>query len=233
MVSRGPVFGRHAISTWKDAVMALARQRATTESLDLWGQSPAESPRFNYRWEHLLAVERLCRDLGSQLGADSDVLAACVWLHDIVKTHSTDQGPVADAALASDEARRFLLTTDFPPSKVDAVYRAILVHEGLYKDERLGQLDAAILWDADKLSKLGATYLVHTLCSRPAFDPIFQGRPTDTALVVESLRRWLEIGEKIARSMNTDPGKAEAVRRLAFLREFAEELEAEWLGKIS
>ena len=96
--------------------------------------------------------------------------------------------------LAAEEARRFLLTTDFPPSKVDAVYGAIRVHEGLYKDERLGQLEAAILWDADKLSKLGATYLVHSLCSRPAFDPIFQGRPTDTELVVESLRRWLDIG---------------------------------------
>ncbi|HZK67123.1 MAG TPA: HD domain-containing protein, partial [Chloroflexota bacterium] len=73
-------------------------------------------------------MERLCRDLGSRLGADPDVLTAAVWLHDIVKTHSTDQGPVADANLAAEEARRFLLTTDFPPSKVDAVYRAIMVH---------------------------------------------------------------------------------------------------------
>ncbi len=220
--------GRPFIAPWKEAVVALARERATEESLELWHQGSDESPRFNYRWEHLLAVVRLCDRLGRRLGADVEVLTAAVWLHDIVKSHSPELGAVSDAELAAEEARRFLLTTDFPPSKVEAVAAAVRVHEGLYKDYPLEQLEAAILWDADKLSKLGATYLVHSLCIRPAFDPIFRGRPTDTDLVLHSTQDWLEIGERIVASMNTEPGRTEAARRLAYLKKFVKELRDEW-----
>ncbi len=220
--------GRLFIASWRETVVALARDRATEESLELWHQGPDESPRFNYRWEHLQAVARLCERLGRQLGADMEVLTAAVWLHDIVKSHSPELSGISDAELAAEEARRVLLTTDFPPSKVDAVTAAIRVHEGLYKDYRLEQLEAAILWDADKLSKLGATYLVHSLCIRPAFDPIFQGRPTDTDLVLRSAQDWLRIGERIVASMNTEPGRTEAARRLAYLKKFVKELKEEW-----
>jgi uncharacterized protein len=220
--------GGFCIASWREAVVTLARERATEESLELWNQRPGESPRFNYRWEHLQAVVRLCERLGRQLGADMEVLTAAVWLHDIVKSHSPELGDVSDAELAAEEAGRFLLTTDFPSDKIVAVAAAIRVHEGLYKDYRLEQLEAAILWDADKLSKLGATYLVHSLCIRPAFDPIFQGKPTDTDLVLQSARDWLEIGKRIVASMNTDPGRVEAGRRLAYLKKFVKELRDEW-----
>lgn len=171
---------------------------------------------------------RLAGRLGRQLGADMEVLTAAVWLHDIVKSHSPELGEIPDADLAADEAGRFLLSTDFPPDKIEAVVAAIRVHEGLYKDYRLEQLEAAILWDADKLSKLGATYLVHNLPIRPIFDPIFQGKPTDTDLVLRSAQDWLKIGERIVASMNTEPGRAEATRRLTYLKKFVKELQDEW-----
>ncbi len=209
-------------------MVELARRRATEESLELWGQSESESPRFNYRWEHLQAVWQLCQRLGTQLGADLEVLEAAVWLHDIVKSHAVELEPIPDARRAADEARQFLQGTDFPPSKIDTVAGAILVHEGLYKDEKLEQLEAAILWDADKLSKLGATYLVHGLCIRPAFDPIFQGSPTTTRMVIDSLEQWLQIGRRIVDSMNTEPGRVEGARRLEYLRQFVTELKSEW-----
>jgi len=220
--------GGYSIPSWRETVLALARQRATEESLDLWGQAPGERPRFNYRWEHLLAVVGLCEKLGPPLGADMEVLLAAAWLHDIVKSRSVEQGAVADAELAAEEAGRVLQGTDFPPSKVDAVVDAIRVHEGLFRDYPLQQLEAAVLWDADKLSKLGATYLVHNLCIRPAFDPIFAGRPTDTLLVLQSLEQWLGMGERIVASMNTGPGRVEGARRLEFLREFVREMKLEW-----
>lgn len=209
-------------------MVSLARQRSTEESLELWGQTEGESPRFNYRWEHLQAVWQLCQRLANQLGADLEVLEAAVWLHDIVKSHAVELEPIPDAQLAAEEARRFLADTDFPPSKIDAVAGAILVHEGLYKDQPLEQLEAAVLWDADKLSKLGATYLVHSLCIRPAFDPIFQGTPTTTQIVIDSLEQWLQIGQRIVDSMNTEPGRAEGARRLDYLRQFVTELKGEW-----
>jgi len=158
-----------------------------------------------------------------------DVLTAAAWLHDIVKSHTTRPSGPSDAELAAEEARRFLLTTDFPPHKVDAVASAIRVHEGLHLDQPLEQVEAAVLWDADKLSKLGATYLVHSLCIRPAFDPVFEGRPTDTDLVLRSARDWLKMAEGIVASMNTEPARAEAARRLAYLYGFVVQLEGEWV----
>ena len=214
--------------SWREEIEAMAKERATEESLELWGQQTGESPRFNYRWEHLKAVDRLCDWLGRELGADMEVLTATVWLHDTVKSHTRGLPRMSDAEMAAGEARRVLQSTDFPRSKVDAVCEAIQLHEGLYKDYRIEQPEAAILWDADKLSKLGATHLVHNLCIRPAFDPIFQGKPTDTDLVLRSEGEWLEMSERIVASMNTEPGRQEAGRRLSFLRQFVQELKGEW-----
>lgn len=219
--------------SWRETIKAIALERATAESLDLWGQSAGEVPRFNYRWEHLLSVERLCSWLGRELGGDEEVLTACVWLHDIVKSHGRDLPLVSDAEAAAEEARSILEDTDFPAAKIDAVCRAIRVHEGLYRDAVLDDLEAAILWDADKLSKLGATHLVHGLPVRLAFDPIFHGRPTDTDLVVSTEEEWLSVGERIVASMNTEPGRLEAARRLDYLKQFVKELKGEWEMKPS
>lgn len=214
--------------SWREEIEAIARERATEESLELWGQQTGEAPHFNYRWEHLRAVDRLCDWLGRELDADMEVLTAAVWLHDSVKSHTPELPEVSDADAAAEEARRILLRTDFPRSKVDVVCEAIRLHEGLYKDYRIEQREAAILWDADKLSKLGAIHLVHNLCIRPAFDPVFQGKPTDTDLVLRSEQEWLELGEKIVASMNTELGRQEAERRLSFLRQYVQELIREW-----
>ncbi len=219
---------RLAIQSWRESVAALARQRATEESLQLWNQPPDESPRFNYRWEHIQAVVKQCEKLGRQLGADLEVLEAAAWLHDIVKSHSIQTAAIPDATLAAEEARRCLRSTDFPPSKIDRVYEAIRTHEGLFRDHPLEQLEAAVLWDADKLSKLGALYLVHNLCISPVFAPLFEGRPPDTDLVLASTERWLTLAERIVASMNTEPGRAEAARRLVYLRDFVQELKDEW-----
>jgi len=173
-------------------------------------------------------VVRQCEKLGRQLGADLEVLEAAAWLHDIVKSHSTKTAAVPDATLAAEEARRWLRSTDFPPSKIDGVYEAIRSHEGLSLDHPLEQLEAAILWDADKLSKLGALYVVHNLCISPVFAPLFEGRATDTDLVLGSMERWLRLGERIVASTNTELGRAEGERRLAYLKSFVQELEDEW-----
>ena len=213
---------------WREVVREVARQRAIEESLELWGQKKGESPRFNYRWEHLLAVSRLAEKLGRQMDADMEVLTAAVWLHDIVKSHSVEQPDLSDSDLAAQEARQLLASTGFPQEKIGAVVEAIRLHEGLFLDRPLEMLEAAILWDADKLSKLGATYLAHNLPIRPTFDPIFSGRPTDTELMVHSLESWVEMGERIVASMNTEHGRKEGTRRLDFLRQFLSELKEEW-----
>jgi uncharacterized protein len=81
---------------------------------------------------------------------------AATWLHDIAKPESQDHG--RDGALI---ARQILANTDFPRDKVEAVAEAIEKHVGLFTEERVEPLEAAVVWDADKLSKLGATAVLH------------------------------------------------------------------------
>ena len=53
--------------------------------------------------------------------------------------------------------------SDFPPDKVWAVAEVIAKHVGLVIPAPVEPLEAAVLWDADKLTKIGATaILLHT-----------------------------------------------------------------------
>jgi len=185
---------------WRPIVQAVARGAAHIE-----GRLRGEG-RFNYRWEHVQAVVSLARWLAAETGADAEVAEAAAWLHDIAKSEANH------AHVGAERAREILAATDFPAENVDAVADAIAQHEGLTLDAPLSPLAAAILWDADKLAKLGATGDLHFLAAG------FSLRPT-TQETAEDQRRWTEdIAARTAASMNTAPARAEAARRLEATR---------------
>jgi uncharacterized protein len=112
--------------------------------------------------------------------------------------------------------------TDFPPGKIPAVRHAIEHHVGLHLSTKLEPLETACLWDADKLSKIGAVSLVHFGCISGAFQPV------DTRYILEAGERWLKLAAGIVASMNTEPAKREAARRLAFIQRHYQQLRREW-----
>ena len=185
---------------WRPIVQAVARGAAHIE-----GRLRGEG-RFNYRWEHVQAVVALARWLAAETGADAEVAEAAAWLHDIAKSEANH------AHVGAERAREILAATDFPAERIDAVADAIAQHEGLTLDAPLSPLAAAILWDADKLAKLGATGDLHFLAAG------FSLRPTSRE-TAEEQRRWTEdIAARTAASMNTAPARAEAARRLEATR---------------
>ena len=97
---------------------------------------------------------------------------------------------------------------------------AIAQHEGLFRDSVLEPLEAAVLWDADKLTKIGAIGQLHARAAGAAL------RPTTEETLAQDAH-WLEIGRRIAASMNTRPGLAEAARRVVTLEAFHAALERE------
>jgi uncharacterized protein len=138
---------------WREVVEEAAREAAVADSrTHLDG---IDIP-FNYRWEHVQAVVRLAIRLAALTNADGEIVEAAAWLHDIAKPHSRNHG--RDGAVA---CRQVLARTDFPREKINAVADAIAKHVGLFTDESLEPIEAAVLWDADKLSKLGATAVLH------------------------------------------------------------------------
>lgn len=178
-----------------------------------------DNPLFNYRWEHVLAVHTLALKLARHTGADEDIVEAAVWLHDIRKL-SGDRHPQEGAAFA----RHFLPQTDFPPQKIEAVARAIEDHMGLWRDEPLHSLESCILWDADKLAKLGLTaafhWLGHTLTRE-------QSITLDN--LINDLRdaAWQQ---KTVDSMHTPAARRAAEQRLKHFNELWHKLETELKG---
>lgn len=200
---------------WQEVVRAAAQEAALAEARVHWGENQVA---FNYRWEHVQAVVRLTIRLAEVTGADREIVEAAAWLHDVAKPHSKDHGP--DGAVAT---RRILAGTDFPPDKVEAVADAVGKHVGLFTDELVEPLEAAVLWDADKLSKLGATAVLHFIGYL-----VMMGEGT-TIQWLERLPNlsWLE---RTARSFHTAPARTAGQKRLETYRALWEQALQEFDG---
>jgi len=186
---------------WRAGCRALARARAAAEDGADAGQ---DGGQLAYRWEHVRQVVGLALGIGSRVDADLEVLLAAAWLHDISK------GQPEHAAAGAVAARSFLATTDFPPEKIEAVATAIAQHEGLTRPvgaPPLEPLEAAVLWDADKVSKLGVSALALALGSANVIGSTLDARYQATAGFARGVLA------QTVRSMNTAPGRALAERR--------------------
>lgn len=189
---------------WRAVVIAAAKAQAEQEARTLWHLSEGEPLPFDQRFEHVTQVTALALRLGRALKADREIVEAAGWLHDVRKQER--KHALAGAAAA----RTILGETDFPPSKIDAVVDAISKHEGLFRQEGespLEPLEAAILWDADKLTKLGVQSVLMSLSTPHVF-----GKD-----MAERWRYVAEFADKVlgrtVQSMNTKVARHMAERR--------------------
>jgi uncharacterized protein len=187
-------------ANWHQAARQAMREATEQEILRRYGSMDVS---FNYRWEHVTTVVRLATRLAGLTGADLDVVEAAAWLHDIRK-ETKDRHAMEGA----EYARQFLPKTDFPPDKVGRVAHAIEVHMGLWREEPLTDLEAMVLWDADKLAKIGLTAVFHwTGGSLAGFQP---------TSIREIIAQSQDVGwqKKTVSSMHTEPARRAAQVRL-------------------
>ena len=185
------------MSTWRELCRNAAEEQALTEGMSSWSAPNKKKVPFNYRWEHLQQVVQLALWMAAQTGADPEIVEAASWLHDIRK--SERKHGIVGAVVAS----RLLATSDFPAHKIAAVADAIRKHVGLHRHDEapLQPLEAAVLWDADKLSKLGVEALVIAL-SVPAVN----------GLTLAQRRKYVDeftrtVLSRTVTCMNTEPAR--------------------------
>lgn len=202
---------------WREAVRERMYEATLAELRDRYGTTKTS---FNYRWEHVTTVVTLTMKLASLTGADADIVEAAAWLHDIRKFADGERHPETGAAYS----REFLPLTDFPAGKIEAVAAAIADHMGLWRDEPLTNLEAQVLWDADKLAKIGLTAIFHWTGGSLAGSKmqtlaklIHRGRAND----------WLP---KTVASMHTAPARRAAEARWQSYRHLYDTLAAELNG---
>ena len=202
---------------WRDAVIIAMRSAADAEQDEnIHDSFRGESSTYNYRREHVTAVASLALKLAHILGADKEVVEAAAWLHDVTKVDGESH-----AATGAEFAREFLADTDFPQEKIDEVTQAIADHKGLWLEIPLTNLSSQILWDADKLSKLGLTAVIHWSSM------ILAGEQPITTSGLITLLRNLEWQQKTVESLHTSPARRAAKQRLKEFQRFWTILEVE------
>ena len=203
---------------WQELCRQLAMVAAQEEARKVWKVQANVDLPFNHRWEHVQAVVRMSLLLARMLEADLEVAEAAAWLHDVAK------GQPNHGLMGAKEARKLLEKSDFPVEKIPAVLDAIAKHVGLYRPEGappIEPLAAAILWDADKLTKLGMQALAYNLSmSFMRGLALSQRRENNAEFTRNVLRHTVA-------SMNTAPAQAIAERRLAAMEAALQAWEAE------
>jgi uncharacterized protein len=146
--------------SWRGVCQFHAWQQSLAESRKAWKVKAAKAIPFNHRWEHVQEVVTLALHLASKTGADVEVVEAAGWLHDVSK------GSPSHGLTGAKQAKKILEETDFPTAKIGIVADAIAQHVGLYRAPNappLEPIESAVLWDADKLSKLGIQAIAYNL----------------------------------------------------------------------
>ncbi len=199
---------------WRKAVRNAMWKSADKQTTK---KSAADDPAFSYRWEHVRAVVKTAKKLAKLTGADAEVIEAAAWLHDVAKK-AGDRHPQEGAKFAL----KFLPKTDFPAEKIPHVAVVIEAHMGLWRKEPLTDLESQVLWDADKLTKIGVLAAVHWLSGDVTRNRI--GKTEDAIKRLKSAR-WRS---KTVASMHTEPARRAAFHRFVAFDAMLEALKAEW-----
>ncbi|MFX0108097.1 MAG: HD domain-containing protein [Candidatus Hodarchaeota archaeon] len=204
------------------ALEEIVRETTETASRNEWLkiQEKTKSALYNYRYDHVKQVVAISKRMAEELNANMEVVTLAAWLHDAAKP---GMGGVQKHGKASARtARKELLSRGINEETVEQVCDTIEKHIGLTLEKSVQPLEAKILWDADKIAKLGMIGLLHFLVNGIKMRP-----GVYLEEVAESLSEFLPLAEEIVKSMNTDLGRKLATRRLETLRLASTVLDAE------
>ena len=177
-------------------------------------------PLYNYRFDHVQQVVSLAKHLAKDTDANLDVIILAAWLHDIDKP-----GVGGDSIHGVDSARlteEVLVEEGIDPEIVSKVSDVVKQHVGLTLEKPLEPLEAQILWEADKILKLGMIGLLQSTLNGTR---LFPGRGLNK--IAKDLREFLPLASQIVECVVTERGKVVANKRLESLFQLSTILDAE------
>lgn len=180
----------------------------------------SKEPPYDYRLDHTRRVVKLAKKICNEMKADMETITLAAWLHDIAKpgNHGVPNHGEKSAEMASE----ILLEMGYDAEIISRVRDMISKHVGLTLEKHIEPLEAQILWEADKLDKLGIVGYVNGIIVFPRMQP---GKTMDD--LSKWLREFFPLADRIASSMYTPIGKIIAQERLKHLKEMSKMLEYE------
>jgi len=184
---------------------------------------------------HVLRVVTWARRLARAEAADLAVVIPAAWLHDCVTVPKNSPDRARASKMAAETASAWLRREGFPATCLPAVGHAIEAHSFSAGVEPRS-VEAKVVQDADRLDALGAIGVARLYATAGAMDSALvhpdDPIPSDPPLRPLDDRQWAtdHFAAKLFRlpaTMRTEAGRAEAERRVAFMRSFLDELALE------
>lgn len=181
---------------------------------------------------HIQRVVATALTLARAEQADLAVVLPAAWLHDCVSVPKSSPQRAQASRMAADGADEFLRAAGYPTAYLPAIHHAIVAHSFSANIAPL-TAEARVVQDADRLDALGAVGLARCLMlsgqvGRRLYDPAEpfpQQRPPDDQL--NTIDHFFTKLLRLAESMQTAAGRAEAMRRTAFMHQFLAQLAGE------
>ena len=198
---------------------------------------PEQDPVHGF--DHVLRVLHMAERIGSELGADLEIVRAAALLHDAAGAAPGPGGgrpthEQASAAIAVDVLRREGWSED----RIRQVAHCIRSHR-FRSVEAPVTLEARVLYDADKLDVLGAFGVARTIgYAFQAGEPVFAEPSAEFQRSGEkqngephsAYHEFLFKLRHVADRLHTEPGRRIGRTRSALMQRFFEQLEAEAAG---
>lgn len=184
---------------------------------------------------HILRVVATARKLAIVEGARLEIVIPAAWLHDCVAAAKDSDQRSEASARAARKATSFLKEVGYPEETLPAIQHAIEAHS-FSANIRPETLEAKVVQDADRLDALGAIGIARCMMvggrlQRPLYnldEPFPQERaPDDGRYTLDHFYAKLL---KLADTMQTAEGRAEARRRTRFMEAYLQQLRREIEG---
>lgn len=213
------------LAAWRERLAAFALAASEADAVD----GAHDATHLDRVWRNAQAL------LVHYPEADTLVVLAACYLHDLVNVPKNDPRRAQASALSAELARRELTTLGFPAEKLDAVAHAIAAHS-FSAAIPATTLEARIVQDADRLDGLGAVGLARMfyIAGRMGSSLAHGADPLAASRLLDDRNYSLDhIPAKLAKlpaMMQTEAGRALAETRLATLTAFRTVFAAEWSG---
>jgi HD superfamily phosphodiesterase len=193
-------------------------------AIEEWRESAKTQrvPLYNYRFDHIEEVVVLAKQIAKGTDADLEVITLAAWLHDLAKPGVGGISAQEHGVVSAKMAEEILTLEKIHRRKIEKVSDVIRKHVGLILKQPLDTLEAQILWEADKILKLGVVGLLQNILNSVR---LFPGRSMKE--IATDIRDFLNLATNITECMVTEHGREIAKERLKTLQYLSETLDAE------
>jgi uncharacterized protein len=208
----------------EDQIRFIVEKTTKKAAIEEWKKSSEQQrvPLYNYRFDHVKEVVELAKHIGPTTNADMEVVTLAAWFHDVAKP-GLEGIEIRDHGEASAEtAEYWMIEQGYSQDMVTRVGDTIRKHVGLKLEKPLEPIEAQVLWESDKILKLGLVGLLQHVLNGIRYTP-----GQELKDIAKSLREFLPLAQGIADSVVTARGKEIASERMQSLHTLTNMLDSE------